>query len=281
MPEYLKVGILKSGCIGALPLLEFLLDERAEREDIDVRVLGSGAKLGIEQCRDITSLMIQQKPDLVIFIGPSQFSSGPTETRKMLANSGIPTVIISDGPTKKIIEQIKKLNLGYLIIDADSMIGARREFLDSSEMAIYNSDIIKVLAVTGTLRLIMQEIDKIIDSLKSGKKPVLPSIIVDKNIAIEAAGFMNPYAKAKAMAAYEISKQVSEINSEACFKIKDWECYTSLVAVGHEMMRNAAKLSEEAREIEKSCDTILRVPHFNNGTLGKKRPLIKKPEKNN
>ena len=41
MTEPLKIGVLKLGCIGNLPLIEFLLDERAERTDIDVRVSGS------------------------------------------------------------------------------------------------------------------------------------------------------------------------------------------------------------------------------------------------
>ncbi|MDH5795184.1 MAG: methylenetetrahydromethanopterin dehydrogenase, partial [Candidatus Bathyarchaeota archaeon] len=40
MKEIVRVGVLKVGCIGTLPLLEFLLDERADRMDIDVRVLG-------------------------------------------------------------------------------------------------------------------------------------------------------------------------------------------------------------------------------------------------
>lgn len=44
MSKTVKIGILKVGCIGSAPLLEFLLDERAERRDIAVRVVGSGAK---------------------------------------------------------------------------------------------------------------------------------------------------------------------------------------------------------------------------------------------
>jgi len=279
LSKCVKIGILKVGCIGTLPLLEFLLDERAERTDIDVRVIGSGAKLGLEQCREITDLMIQQKPDLTILIGPAQASPGPTEARRMLADAGMPTIVISDGPTKKMSKEFETLGLGYIIADSDSMIGARREFLDPTEMAIYNSDVIKVLAVTGTLSFIMKEIDKVVESIKGGKKPNLPRVIVDEEKAIEAAGFANPYARAKAIAAYEISAQVSKINSEACFKITDWEIYVQLVAAGHEMMRTAAKMSEEAREMEKSGDTVLREPHFRDGSLGKKRALIEKPKK--
>jgi len=279
MSQPVKVGILKAGCIGTLPLLEFLLDERAERTDIDVRVMGSGAKLGLEQCREITNLMIQQKPDSVIFIGPAQASPGPTEARRMLASAGVPTVIISDGPTKKIAKEIEEKGLGYIILDGDPMIGARREFLDPTEMAIFNSDVLRVLAVTGTLGVILKEIDRMIDSIKRREKPELPRIIVDEDKALEAAGFMNPYARAKASAAYEIATQVSRINVEACFKVTDWEAYVRLVAVGHEMMRTASKMCEEAREMEKSADSVLREPHFNDGSRGKKRALIEKPKK--
>lgn len=279
MSECVKVGILKEGCIGTLPLMEFLFDERADRTDIDVRVVGSGAKLGPEQCKEIANLMIQQKPDFVIFIGPAQASSGPAEARRMLAAARIPTVVISDAPTKKLSKEIEELGLGYIIVDADSMIGARREFLDPTEMAIYNSNVIKVLAITGAFTFIVKEIDKVIESIKRGEKPSLPKVIVDEEKAIETAGFANPYARAKAIAAYEIATQVSKINSEACFKITDWEVYVPLVATGHEMMRTAAKLSEEAREMEKSSDAVLREPHFRDGSLGKKRALIEKPKK--
>jgi len=260
-------------------LLEFLLDETAERMDIDVRVMGSGSKLGVEQCREITNLMVQQKPDLIILIGPAQASPGPTEARRILADAKIPTVIISDSPTRKIAKEVEDSGLGYIIVDADSMIGARREFLDPTEMAIYNSDVIRVLAVTGTLNFIAKEIDKIIEQIKEGTRPDFPRLVIDADKAIGAAGFSNPYARAKAAVAYEISKEVSKINSEACFRVMNWEVYVPLVAAGHEMMRTAARISEEAREIEKSGDTVLREPHFKDGKRGIKRALIEKPKK--
>ncbi|MFX0107881.1 MAG: F420-dependent methylenetetrahydromethanopterin dehydrogenase, partial [Candidatus Hodarchaeota archaeon] len=48
MPRDVKVGILKLGAIGAAPLIDLLLDERAERKDIDVRAVTTGAKLDEE-----------------------------------------------------------------------------------------------------------------------------------------------------------------------------------------------------------------------------------------
>lgn len=278
MSQVIKIGVLKVGCIGTLPLVEFLLDERAERTDIDVRVVGSGAKLGIFQCRDVTKLIIQQKPDLILLIGPAQTTGGPTEARKMLAEANIPLVIISDSPANRIRKELEESGFGYIIVDADSMIGARREFLDSTEMALYNADVITVLAITGVFKVVSESIDNIIGSLKRGEKPTLPHIRINKEIAVKAAGFKNPYAKAKAMAAYEIARRVTELNMEGCFKVNEKERYVPIIAAGHEMMREAAKLADEARELEKSNDSILRKPHYKNGSLGTKSALLEKPQ---
>ncbi len=279
MTQIVKIGVVKAGCVGTLPLLEFLLDERAERTDIDVRVMGSGAKLGPEQCKEITSWMIRHKSDFAILIGPAQPTRGPTEARKMLVEAGIPTIVISDGPTKKMAKELETAGLGYIIVEADSMIGARREFLDPAEMALYNADVLRVLAATGALNVIVRELERVIQSLKKGNKPQLPRLIIDKDKAMEAAGFKNPYAKAKAVAAYEIARHVAEVNVEACFKVPEWQKYIALTATGHEMMRTAARLADEAREIEKSGDSVLRRPHFDEGTLGEKRALIEKPKR--
>jgi methylenetetrahydromethanopterin dehydrogenase len=174
---------------------------------------------------------------------------------------------------------MEDIGLGYIIVEADSMIGARREFLDPTEMATYNSDIIKVLAETGAFNLIVETIEKTINSIKSGTKLELPRIVIDGAKAVEAAGFSNPYAKAKALAAYETACQVAKITMEACFKVQDLNAYVPMVAAAHEMMRAAARLVDEAREIEKSSDTVLRKPHFKDGTLSFKKNLMEKPRK--
>jgi len=279
MNEIVKIGVLKMGCLGTLPLVEFLLDERADRVDIDVRVVGSGAKLGPNQCREAAELMISQKPDLVVFVSPAQTTPGPTEARVMLKTSAIPTIVVSDSPTKKLVKELEEAAQGYIIVEADSMIGARREFLDPTEMAVYNSDVIKVLAITGALHLIVEAIDKVVESIKDGRKPELPKLIIDGQKALDAAGFSNPYARAKAQVAYESAQQVSKITTEACFKITESDVYVPLVAEAHEMMRAAAKLADEAREIEKADDKVLRRPHFKDGTLGEKRALMEKPRR--
>ncbi len=279
MTEPLKIGVLKLGCIGTLPLIEFLLDERAERTDIDVRVSGSGAKLGLKQCTEAAKLLLEQKPNLVILIGPAQAALGPTEARKMIATAKTPTIVISDSPAKKVCKEMEELGFGYIVVEADSMIGARREFLDPTEMATYNSDIIKVLAKTGAFNLIVEAIDKTVESLKSGTKPELPRILVDGAKAVEAAEFSNPYAKAKALAAYEMVCQASKLTTEACFKIQDPSIYVPMVAAAHEIVRAAARLTDEASETEKNSDTVFRKPHFKDGASGTKRALMEKPKR--
>ncbi len=279
MKETTKIGVLKLGCVGALPLLEFLLDERAERMDIDVRVMGSGAKLELRHCQETAETIIRQKPDLVILVGPAQTTPGPTEARRMLKDAGIPTIVISDSPAKKVVREMEEAGLGYIIVEADSMIGARREFLDPAEMALFNSDVIKVLAATGALNLVVETLDRVIESLKSGKRPELPRLVVDRERAVEAAGFLNPYAKAKAFSAHELAQQVSKLTTEACFKINDSSIYVPMVAAAHEIMRVAAKLADEARELEKASDKVLRKPHFRDGVLGSKRGLMEKPKR--
>jgi methylenetetrahydromethanopterin dehydrogenase len=274
-----RVGFAKLGNIGSAPLLEFLLDERAERQDIDVRVVSSGAKLGTEQAAEVAKVMIELKPDLAVVVSPNATLPGPTKLREMLSDANILTVAVSDGPGKKAIPKMEEKGIGYIIIDADAMIGARREFLDPIEMALFNADIIRVLAITGVFNCLLREIDALIEACKKGLKPTLPKLTISRDKALDAAGFLNPYARAKAEAAHEIARRVADLSVEGCFVVKEWERYTQIVASAHEMMRTAASLADEAREIEKQADTVLRVPHYDDGSVLSKRKLFEKPSK--
>lgn len=274
----LRIGVIKVGNIGAAPLLEFLFDERAEREDIDIRIVGSGSKLLPEQAEEVTKKLLEFEPRLVLVTSPNAALPGPRRIRELLTAAKIPTVVISDGPGKKAVEDIEAKGMGYIIIPADAMIGARREFLDPVEMALFNADVISVLAITGVFSIIYQELDKTIEQIKKNEDPTLPKIIVDSEKAVAAADFQNPYAKAKAMAAYEMAKQVAGLNAAGCFKIKEWERYVPTVTAAHEMIRMAARLANESREIEKYGDHLLRKPHHDDGRILKKRKLMQKPK---
>ena len=272
-----KVGFVKLGSIGSANLIEFLLDERAERKDLDVRVVGSGAKIGLAQAEEAASKLLEFEPDLAVVTSPNASLPGPTKARELLAQSGVPTIVVSDGPTKKIATDLEAKGFGYLIVQADSMLGARREFLDPIEMVIFNADLMNVLAMTGAFNVLYEKLDEAIQSIKEGREPTLPRVVVDGKTAVEGAGFANPYAKAKALAAHEIAKGVSRVTAEACFKVKEWERYTAMCTQAHEMMSVAADLAKEARCIEKSSDTVLRKPHYDDGTILVKRKLLEKP----
>ena len=239
------------------------MDERAEATRIDVREVTSGAKMHpAEHCIDTLKKLLEFEPELLIMSSPNAALSGPKAAREMAGN--IPTIIISDAPAKKAIDEIKEKNMGYILINCDSMIGARRPFLDPIEMSIFNSDLLKVLAITGALHLIAEELNKVIIDMLEGRTPSLPQLIIDADIATEAAKFSNPYARAKAIAAFELAASVSKITGKACFQLKDRSEYMPLLAAAHEMMRTAAKMCDEAREIEKSSDTVIRRPHHAN-----------------
>ena len=258
--KVLKIGILKNGTIGSSLLLAFLMDERAESSRISVYEVTSGAKMHPpEICIKTMEALLKWEPELIIMSSPNAALPGPKAAREMAGN--IPTIVISDAPAKKSIDEIKEKNMGYILVNCDSMIGARRPFLDHIEMSIFNSDLLKVLAITGALQVIAEELNKVILDMLEVSTPVLPNIIIDANKATEAAKFSNPYARAKAIAAFEIAATVSRLTAKACFQLKERSDYMPLLAAAHEMMRNAALMCDKAREIEKSNDTVIRRPH--------------------
>ena len=268
--EIVKVGVVKCGNIGSAPLLELLLDEVGDREDVRTRTVGTGSKMLAEETEDALAKILDYNPNLIVFVSPNPAVQGPTRAREILADKKIPCVFICDAPGKRLKEEFEKYGFGYVIVMGDPLIGARREFLDPTEMAIFNSNVIKVLAITGVYRMIFREIDRLIHGNKAGLSPKLPALIIDTDNIRDQSDFKNPYARAKAMAAYELTKRLAEINSRACFVEKEKENYIPLVACAHEIAQVAARLAEEAREIEKYSDMLVRRPHAKDG-----RPKVK------
>lgn len=278
MAHITKVGVFKCGNIGTSPVLELLLDELAERKDITVRTVTTGSKMNIEDVEEALPKLLEFNPELIVSISPNLANQGPAKVREVLSKSNVPCIVISDAPAKRIINEIEKQGLGYIIILGDPLIGARREFLDPVEMAIFNSNIIKVLAITGVLRIIHQEIDRTIVDIKERKRASLPKLVIDTENIRDSPDFKNPYAKAKAMAAYELTKKIAEINQKTCFIEKEKEKYILLAACAHEIAQVAAGLAEEAREIEKHADTLVRKPHSKEGKSLAKTNLLLSPK---
>jgi methylenetetrahydromethanopterin dehydrogenase len=273
-----KIGVIKCGNIGTSPVLDLVLDERADRPNIDVRGVGSGAKMNPEQIEEVVPKIMDFDPDFVIFISPNPGAPGPAKARELLSGMDVPALIIGDAPGMGKREEMDEQELGYIVVLGDPMIGARREFLDPTEMASFNADVIKVLAATGAYRVVQNTIDGMIATCEAGEAIELPKVVIDAAKATEAAGFSSPYAKAKAMAAYEMAAKVGDIDLKGCFMVKEMENYVPIVASAHELISAAAKLATEAREIEKANDTVLRKPHGAQGQTLSKTVLISKPE---
>ena len=269
-----KIGIFKCGNIGTAPNLELLFDELADRKDIKVRVITSGSKMNPENVEDALPKLFAFNPDMVIIISPNTALPGPSKAREAVSNAKLPGIVITDAPGKKVKADIEQQGLGYLIISGDPLIGARKEFLDPIEMAVFNSNVNKVLAITGVYRIVYQEIDKVIYALEAGQTPTLPKLIIDMGMIRDQPFFTNPYAKAKAIAAYVMLEKVAEIDTQACFIEKESEKYLPLTASSHEIAQAAARLAEEAREIEKCNDSVLRKPHGKDGRLKIKTKLL-------
>lgn len=275
--QFKKIGIFKCGNIGTSPLIELLLDELADRKDIKVRTVTTGSKMGAEDIEEALPKIFEFNPDLLILISPNTALPGPAKVREKISSSGLPGVVVSDSPAKRAKAEIEEQGLGYIIITGDPLIGARKEFLDPIEMAVFNSNISKVLAITGAYRILYQEIDKVIYAIENGKNPILPRLIIDLDMIRDRSDFNNPYAKAKAMAAYGLAEKVAEINTKACFIEKESEKYIFLVACAHEIAQTAAKLAEKAREIEKYNDSLVRKPHGKSGKPKIKTKLVLPP----
>jgi len=273
-----KVTFVQTGYIGATTLIDALLDERASRKDISVRVISSGCKMDEAEAAAAAEIAAKVPTDLYVCVSPNAGLPGPKKMREILKETGKPIIVVSDEPSRKAAKKLPEEGIGYIVLYADAMIGAKRPFLDPIEMALFNADIIKVLSVTGVFRIIYTELDRVIEQIKKGEKPELPEIVVNKKRAIAASGLQNPYARAKAMAAFEAARKVANLDVEGCFKTEGAQNYIPIIAAAHELLRYAAKLCDEAREMEKANDSVERLVHFRDGTLRKKTQLLGKFE---
>lgn len=270
-----KIGFIKLGNIASSLVADLALDEIAERTDIEVRSLSFGAKM-TEREAEMSAELKSWGPQLVVMIGPNAATPGPTAARALYRD--LPTIVISDGPAKKEArEALQAEGFGYIILPFDPLIGAKREFLDPAEMALFNADAIKVLSICGSVRLIQEELNGSMASIIAGSAK-LPAILSTPENCTERMDFKNPYARAKAIGALHMAQTVAVIDAAACFRLKELDRIALTAAAGHEVMRAAAMLADEAREMEKSMDSVSRKPHARSGAILKKTGLLHKPE---
>jgi methylenetetrahydromethanopterin dehydrogenase len=271
------ICFVKCGNIGTSTVVDLLLDEIAGRDDLQFTIIGSGPKMTPSETERIGKLVQSVNPDLVVVCGPNAGAPGMVGLRKALKESARPKIVIGDGPSKRVRAKLEEEGFGYLIMEADPLIGARREFLDPTEMAIFNADVIKILAAVGSLRVVQEELDRAIDSLK-GHETYLPRKIVGRTASLAKAGFSNPYARAKAEVAFQLAESAASTNYRACFVEKDAKKFMRLAASAHEAVRAGARIADEAREMEKGADSVLRTPHGRSGEILQKRSLMSKPK---
>jgi len=274
-----KVTFLKIGYIGTTNLIDALLDERASRKGISVRVVSSGCKMDDDEAMDAAKIAASVPSDLYVVVSPNAGLSGPTKAREILKETGTPIIVVSDEPSRKAARKLPEEGIGYIVLYGDPMIGAKRDFLDPVEMAIFNSDVLRVLAVTGVFRLLHTELDRVIKQIADGEEVELPQVVVNKETALAHSGLENPYAHAKAMASFEAARRVAALDTEGCFRTEGKENYLPIITAAHELMRQAALMADEAREIEKVNDSVKRVVHFRSGELRGKTGLYSKFDK--
>ena len=110
-----KIGIIKSGNIGTSPVLDLLLDERADRPNIDVRVFGSGAKMNPEQVEDVVPKVDQFDPDFCIFISPNPGAPGPAKARELLSEK-------TSQPLSLVMHQVKVKKMKWMNKAQDTLL---------------------------------------------------------------------------------------------------------------------------------------------------------------
>ena len=277
--ELVTVTFVKIGFIGTTIIIEALLDERSARTDLKMRVVSCGVSMDEADAEEVSKIAAGIESDLYVVISPNAALPGPKKAREILKETGKSIIAISDEPSRKAMQKLPEEGIGYIVVYGDPMIGAVTSFLDPVEMAMFNGEVLRLLSVTGVFRLIQSEIDRVLDEIKAGQKPTLPEIVINKMTALQYSNLQNPYAHAKAMAAFEMGREVASLTTEGVFKTEDRTETIQKVSAAHELVRQAAKLADEAREIEKSNDSVVRIAHFKKGDRRKKTELYGKYEK--
>jgi methylenetetrahydromethanopterin dehydrogenase len=185
------VTFVKIGYIGTTIIIEALLDERSARKDIKMRVVSCAVSMEVEDSEEVARIAAGIDSELYVVVSPNAALKGPKAARDILAETGKPIIVVSDAPSRKALKDLPE-GMGYFVIYGDPMISAKSAFLDPVEMASFNGDVLKVLAVTGAFRLMQSELDRVIDEIKEGKKPELPHLVITKSRALAAAYIPSP-----------------------------------------------------------------------------------------
>ena len=86
--------------------------------------------MGVDDVEDAIPKIFEFNADLFVLISPNPSIPGPKKAMEILKETKIPTVTVSDNPAKKATKTMEEAGIGYIIVEGDVMIGARKEFLD-------------------------------------------------------------------------------------------------------------------------------------------------------
>ncbi len=261
-----KITFVKIGNITLTTLIDIMLDERASRTDIESTVISSSTKMKLSAAERIFPLIDQVETDLMVMISPNANDKGPQSVIDRYKEK-YPLIVVSDTADKEVRAKWKEDGVGYIIAPFDPMIGAKRDYLDTTEMCLFNGYIITAFSACGVFAYITELLDGVIDQLKAGEKPTLPTRNMSGIGVVTKASFANEYSRPKALAALNILKDAGDVNVNGCFVEKDREKALIKVAGAHEMVRQAAILADEVRELEKASNHLIRTPHSKEGKL--------------
>ena len=259
-----KITFLKIGNITLTTLIDIMLDERASRADIEATVISSSTKMKPEAAERIFPLIDQVETDLMVMISPNASDKGPQAVIDKYKEK-YPLIVVSDTADKELRQKWKDEGVGYIIVPFDPMIGAKRDFLDPTEMCLFNGYIITAFSSCGVFAYITDLLDNVIEQLKTGDKPELPFRNMSSIGVVTTYPFANPYSRPKAMAALNMLQEAGKLNVNGCFIEKDRNKSLIKVNAAHEMVRQAAIIADEVRELEKSTDHVIRTPHGKEG----------------
>ena len=118
-------GRIENHHIGATTLIDALLDERASRKNVSVRVISSGCKMDEAEAEAAAKIAAQVPTDLYVAVSPSAGLPGPKKMREVLKETGKPIIVVSDEPSRKAARKLPEEGIGYLVLYGDAMIGAK------------------------------------------------------------------------------------------------------------------------------------------------------------
>ncbi len=273
-----KITFVKIGNITLTTLIDIMLDERASRTDVESTVISSSTKMKPEAAERLFPLIDQVETDLMVMISPNANDKGPQLVVDKYKEK-YPLIVVSDAADKEVREKWKEEGVGYIIAPFDPMIGAKRDFLDPTEMCLFNGYIITAFSTCGVFAYITDLLDSVINQLKKGEKSSLPTRNMSSIGVVTSYPFANPYSRPKAMAALNILQDAGKLNVNGCFIEKTRERSIIKVNAAHEMVRQAAKIADEVRELEKTTDHVVRNPHGKDGEILHKKHFFDEAHK--